>query len=234
MKKRKRCAAIIPAAGSSSRMAGTDKLFYEIDGIPIIVITLAALQTSKYIDEIIVSARESDIIEIARLCNDFGITKVSSIVKGGGTRSESVLAGINEAGKRFELLAIHDAARPLVSEEVIEDVIALATKWSAAAPAVPIKDTVKLAENNIVSKTLPRQNLYAIQTPQVFDRNLIFAALSQAVSNNTPVTDDCSAVELLGMKVVLGKGDYENIKITTIEDLLFIEAVLHNRKEEKQ
>lgn len=230
MKKRIRCAAVVPAAGMSSRMQGINKLFYEVCGMPVIVITLKALQSSELIDEIVVSARESDISDISRLCAEYGIEKATHVVEGGKTRLDSVLAGIKHTGRKHGLIAIHDAARPLVSGRIIEETITLASKWSAAAPAVPVKDTIKLASGNIVSKTLPRENLFAIQTPQVFERNLIYAALTQASEKNLSITDDCSAVELLGMKVVLSRGEYENIKITTAEDILLVDSIMRSRE----
>lgn len=229
-KKRKTCAAIIPAAGSSTRMKSYgDKLFLEISEKPVIVLTLLAFEKCEAIDEIIIPTREDMITEIKALCEKYSITKVKSIICGGSTRAESVLNGVIETKGRFDLIAIHDAARPFVSEKIISDTINAASRFGAAAPAVPVKDTVKKVEANIVVNTVPRETLSAIQTPQIFDSDLIAGALKNAVEKNYPITDDCSAVEIIGMKVFLTDGDYFNIKITTPEDMIFAEAIYKNK-----
>ncbi|MBQ5777515.1 MAG: 2-C-methyl-D-erythritol 4-phosphate cytidylyltransferase [Oscillospiraceae bacterium] len=228
-KKRKTCVAILPAAGSSSRMKQTtSKLFCNISGDPVILITLRALQNSPVIDEIIIPTRPDMFEEISNLCRENGITKMTYIIPGGATRTESVLNGVLCAGGRFDLVAIHDAARPFVSADVIGKAYEAASKYNAAAPAVPVKDTIKQTKANIVERTVPRETLSAVQTPQIFDSDLITAALTKAQNEGTPITDDCSAVEALGMRVVLTEGDYFNIKITTPEDLIFAEAIYKN------
>ncbi|MBR5543706.1 MAG: 2-C-methyl-D-erythritol 4-phosphate cytidylyltransferase [Oscillospiraceae bacterium] len=230
--KRKTCVAIVPAAGSSTRMKQCgDKLFLSVCDTPIITLTLSSLQNSPYIDEIIIPTREDLVDEIKKLCEAISLDKVKSVVSGGKTRSESVLNGIIEAGNRFDLVAIHDAARPFISQKIIADTILAAAKYNAAAPAVPLKDTVKEAESRLIKRTVPRDSIVAIQTPQVFDATLIAGALKKAVDENSPITDDCSAVEQIGMRVFLTDGDYFNIKITTPEDLIFAEAIFKNRNE---
>ncbi len=222
----KSCVAIVPAAGSSSRMQGRgDKLFAEINGIPVIARTLLLLQSSPYINEIIIPTKDDFIVSVYDICKEFSISKVSSVIRGGATRTESVLNGISHAGNKFDLIAVHDAARPFVSLELIEKVILSAAKYNAAAPAVPVKDTIKRAEGGIVKETVPRDTLFAVQTPQVFDTALITAALHKSIDEGASITDDCSAVEALGMRVVLTDGDYFNIKITTPEDLVLAEAI---------
>ncbi len=225
-KERKSCVCIVPAAGSSSRMKGVcDKVFADIGGIPVIAKTLSALEAASCIDEIIVVTR-LDLTEAVRdICSEFGITKVSEITVGGATRAESVLNGTLAAGDRFDLIAIHDAARPFPSAKLIERTVSAAKNYGAAAPAIPVKDTIKSAEGNIVSETLDRSKLFAIQTPQVFDASLIKAALDDAVKSGAPITDDCSAVERLGMRVFLTPGEDFNIKLTTPEDIIFAEAI---------
>lgn len=225
------CVAVVPAAGTASRMDGLDKLFLEINDVPIIVHTLEALSQCPDIDEIIVTTREDCIVTVAQLCKDYGITKVSKIIKGGDSRLESVLLGVRETDKSVKLIAIHDAARPFVTQRVISDTIKAARKYSAAAPAVPVKDTIKTAENGIVSKTLDRRTLFAVQTPQIFDRDLILSALSHAKEEKLVITDDCSAVEAVGMRIVLTDGDYQNIKITTPDDLVFAHAIFNSSQE---
>ena len=220
------CSAVIPAAGSSSRMGGTNKLLFELDGVPVLIRTLRVFEQSESIHEIIVVTREDEISSVKALCEQFGITKISSIVPGGSTRTESVLNGVKATNAKSDLIAIHDAARPFLNEHVLNECISAAKTYHAAAPAVPVKDTVKEAEGKIVVKTLCRDRLSAIQTPQIFTRELILAALSDAQNSGAEITDDCSAVERLGMSVFLTKGDYYNLKITTPEDLVFAKAIL--------
>ena len=232
-KKRKKCVAIIPAAGSSSRMKSHgNKLFLTLNDTPIIVLSLLAFQKCDLIDEIIIPTREDMIDEIKALCDKYALDKVTSVICGGATRAESVLKGVIEAKSRFDLIAIHDAARPFVSDKIISETICAASRFGAAAPAVPIKDTVKKSESNIVIETIPRETLSAIQTPQIFDSDLIAGALKNAVDKNLPITDDCSAAEMIGMKIYLTEGDYFNIKITTPEDMIFAEAIYKNTNQE--
>lgn len=200
-------------------------MFLEVNGIPIIVLTLLAFEKCEAIDEIIIPTREDMISEVRALCEKYSITKVTSVICGGSTRTESVLNGVIEAKSRFDLIAIHDAARPFVSNKIIFETINAASRFGAAAPAVPIKDTVKKSESNIIIETVPRETLSAIQTPQIFDSDLIAGALKNAVDKKLPITDDCSAAEMIGMKIYLTEGEYFNIKITTPEDMVFAEAI---------
>lgn len=230
--KRKTCVAIVPAAGSSSRMKEYgDKLFMGVGKTPVIALTLLALEKSPSIDKIIIPTREELIPVIQDICKVHSLNKVKSIIKGGATRAESVLKGVIEADGKFDLIAIHDAARPFVSQDIIEKTVSAAARYNAAAPAVPMKDTVKTAEGGIVIKTVPRDTLFSIQTPQIFDSALIASALQKAVEENLPITDDCSAVENIGMRVFLTQGNYFNIKITTPEDLIFAEAIASQNKQ---
>ncbi|MBE6995690.1 MAG: 2-C-methyl-D-erythritol 4-phosphate cytidylyltransferase [Ruminococcaceae bacterium] len=231
---RPRCTALVAAAGNSSRMGGINKLLQPLDGIPVLVRTLTALQLSERVDEIVVATREEDIMEISRLCHTYGITKCSKVIRGGETRVHSVLLGALEASSDTELLAVQDGARPLVTPTLIDAVIAAAERCGAAAPAIPVKDTVKLAgEDGAVEQTLDRASLRAVQTPQVFQSAILKAALQSALDQQLPVTDDCSAVEALGKTVFLIDGEEENLKITTPVDLLFAEAILQARKEQR-
>ena len=212
------CSAVIVAAGLSSRM-GLDKLLAEVGGVPVIVRCVEAFQRSPSVAEVVVVTREELVPEVARLCQDFRLDKVSKVIRGGENRTQSARLGTLEARQDTPLLAIHDGARPFVSVQVIEDAIAQAAQNGAAAPAVPVKDTIKAAENGIVTQTPDRASLYAVQTPQVFDASLIRAALQKALDDGEELTDDCAAVERLGMKVVLTRGDERNIKLTTPIDL---------------
>lgn len=226
-----RCAALVAAAGSSSRMGGVNKLLQPLDGMPVLARTLTALQMAEKVDEIIIATREEDLVEISQLCKTYGITKCTKVVRGGKTRAHSVLLAAMEADPKTDLLAVQDGARPLVTPQLIDSVIAAARRCSAAAPAVPIKDTIKqVKEGEAIEKTIDRSTLRAVQTPQVFDAELLRAALQSAIDQELPITDDCSAVELLGKTVYLVEGDETNLKITTPTDLVIAEALLRNRE----
>ena len=221
------CSVIVPAAGNARRMEGRDKILTDLGGKPVIVHTLLALQNCPYVDEIIIVTREDLMAVIGDLVRRWDCRKVSRVVRGGASRAESVWIGVNRADQRAELIGIHDGARPLVSQQVLEEVFTKAVKAGAAAPAVPVKDTIKeVDQNGVVIRTVPRETLMAVQTPQVFEASIIKAALQVAIEKNLPITDDCSAVELLGKKVLLTQGDYDNIKITTPGDLVLGEAIL--------
>ena len=227
-----RCAALVAAAGSSNRMGGVNKLLEPLDGIPVLARTLMALEQAENVHEIIVATREEDLLEISSLCKVYGISKCRKVVRGGESRVHSVMLAALEASADVEFLAVQDGARPLVRPELIDRVIEEAERCNAAAPAVPVKDTVKtVGENGEVRETLDRSVLRAVQTPQVFQANLLKAALQAALDGNIPVTDDCSAVERLGKMVYLVDGDEENIKITTPVDLILAEAILRAREE---
>ena len=226
------CTAIVAAAGSSTRMGGKDKIMLPLREEPVILHTLRALECCPYIQEIIIVTREELIVPLSRLCTDYFLSKVSKVILGGDTRTQSVRLGVIEASDKAELIAIQDGARPLVTQEVLEEAILTAARCGAAAPAIPVKDTIKRAENGIVTQTPDRSALFAVQTPQVFEADLIRAALHQAVEANVPLTDDCSAVERLGMKVTLTRGSEENIKITTPADLAVAEALLQWREKQ--
>jgi len=219
------CTAVIVAAGSSRRM-GADKLFLPMAGIPVLVRTLLQFQRCDSVDEIIVVTRDDKLVEVAEYCKQYEITKATKILQGGKERVESSAAGVFEADRHSLYIAIADGARPLVSPELISKTVEAAKKYGAAAPAVPVKDTIKTAENGLVTGTPDRSKLFAIQTPQVFSADIIKGALTKAMRENIPVTDDCSAVEAMGHPVYLVEGSYRNLKITTQEDLIVSEAYL--------
>ena len=228
---RPQCAALVAAAGSSTRMGGVNKMLEPLDGIPVLARTLMALQQAERIDEIVVATREEDLMEISGLCRTYGITKCTKVIRGGETRAHSVLLAALEASPGVKLLAVQDGARPLVTPEVIERTISAAVRCGAAAPAVPVKDTVKeVRDGGAVERTVDRTSLRAVQTPQVFDASLLKAALQDAVENRIPITDDCSAVERLGKVVFLVDGEEENLKITTPVDMILAEAILRARE----
>ena len=222
------CTAVIVAAGSSSRMNGTDKIMADLGGKPVVYYAIRAFDMNPFIAEIVVVTRQELLAPIAQLCSDHGFSKVRAVVLGGETRVHSVLNGARQA--RFEWIAVHDAARPLVPQRVITDAVKKAVEFGAAAPAIPVKDTVKMADNGAVTATPPREKLVAVQTPQVFDADLLRAALEQALKDGAPVTDDCSAVERIGMRVFLSEGAEENFKITTPSDWKLVKVWMEDER----
>ncbi len=224
------CCAVVPAGGSSTRMGGENKLLMPLDGVPVLARTLMALENAKLVDEIIVAVREQDFLPVGALCKEFGLVKPVKLVRGGDSRLRSVLAAVTECREDAAFLAVHDGARPLAEPEFIDNVISMAYRTNAAAPAVPLKDTVKIVRDGAVVSTPDRDTLRAIQTPQVFEAHLLRAALLAADSSGEPVYDDCSAVERLGKTVYLAEGSQDNIKITTPDDLFLAEAILQRRE----
>lgn len=220
----KRCGAVIVAAGSASRMGGIDKVMAPLGGTPMVARTAAAFQNCDAIAEIVIVTRPDLIRPISALCA--GMDKVRTVVAGGGSRQESVWLGLNALSEDIQLAAIHDGARPLVSNLVIDRTVRAANSYGAAAPAVPVKDTIKVVKGGLVEKTPDRATLQAVQTPQVFDFDLLRGALKQAEEEKAAVTDDCSAVERLGMKVKIVEGDERNLKVTTPMDLKIAEMLL--------
>ena len=225
-----RCSAVVPAAGSSTRMEGQDKLLLPLEEQPVLLHTLRALELCPYLAEIIVVTREDLIVPVSQLCRDFMLDKVTKVMVGGAERVLSVRIGVQEARRDAALIAIHDGARPLLSREVLEEVLKKAAVTGAAAPAIPMVDTIKRAERGVVVETMDRSSLWAVQTPQVFEASLIRAALEKAVADGETLTDDCAAVERIGMKVSLTRGDRENIKLTTPFDLMVGEAIIRQRE----
>lgn len=220
-----RVTAVLVAAGSSTRM-GFDKLSFDLGGETVLERSVRAFDECPEVDELVIvtGASSENAQRAAARCK-----KPVRLVKGGSTRAESARSGVAAAHGR--LVAVHDAARPFVSQSVIADTIAAAARCGAAAPAVPVKDTIKtVAEDGAVTGTPDRSTLRAVQTPQVFEADLLKAALQSALENEVPVTDDCSAVERLGKVVYLIDGDEENLKITTPVDLVIAEAILAERE----
>lgn len=225
------CSMVVAAAGNSSRM-GEDKLLLEIGGMPVIIRTLLAFEKCEAVDEIIVVTREDLIEKCAALCMEYGIEKANKFLIGGSDRLHSALAGVMEASEEAKLIGIHDGARPFVTGELIENVVQCAAKFDAAAPAVPVNDTIKLAADGVVEATPVRDNVFAVQTPQVFLPDIIKCALTAAAENELAITDDCSAVEELGMPVRLVTGDADNIKLTTPRDIDLGRIILRQREAE--
>ncbi len=227
-----KCSAVIVSAGLARRLGGIDKVLAPLGELPVLVHTLYAFQDCPAVNEIIVVAREDLVVEVGRLCREFNLDKVKKVIVGGQERLHSVQAGLGEVDPEAGLIAIHDGARPLVTQEIIRDTIARAALTGAAAPAIALTDTIKRTEDGIVQETVDRSSLWAVQTPQVFEAGLIKAATKKAIDDGELLTDDCGSVERLGMKVTLTSGSRENIKITTPLDLVLGEAILQARAEE--
>jgi len=220
----KKCGAVIVAAGTASRMGGIDKVMAQLKGEPMIARTVRTFQNCDAISEIVIVTRSDLIQPIADLCRD--MDKVKAVVVGGNSRQESVNLGLNALSDKMKLAAVHDGARPLISWQVIDRTVRAANTYGAAAPAIPVKDTIKVVEGYVVKNTPDRSTLRAIQTPQVFDFDMLRGALKKAELDGAQVTDDCSAVERLGLTVKIVEGDERNIKVTTPMDLKIAELLL--------
>lgn len=224
----KSCGVVIVAAGSASRMGGIDKVMAPLAGESMIARTVRAFQDCDAVKKIVVVTREDLILPITSLCS--GMSKVKAVVAGGSSRQESVHLGLNALSGEVQLVAVHDGARPLVSWELIDRVIRAANTYGAAAPAIPVKDTIKVVKGGVVEQTPDRSNLFAVQTPQVFDFDLLRGALKKVEQEQLQVTDDCSAVEQMGMRVKIVEGDERNLKVTTPMDLKIAQMLLEETK----
>ena len=233
--------AIIVAAGSSERM-GFDKLLALVSGKPVIAHTIAAFENTKCVDEIILVGRADGLGELQKVIGQ--PTKVKQIIAGGAERSDSVRAGLDQLNPKCDFVAVHDAARPLVTPEKITRVFEVCrTSGGAAALAEPINDTLKRADVDpfdsgsgqvlAVRESVDRSGIYAMQTPQVFARKLLEEAYQAVARKNVSVTDEVSAVELLGRKVMLVANHDFNFKITYPRDLPMAEFVLKQRAANK-
>ncbi len=222
----KTCGAVIVAAGTASRMGGIDKVMADLGGEPMILRTVRAFQECDPISEIVIVTREDLVEEITAMTAE--MDKVKAVVVGGKTRQESVSKGLNALSDKVKLAAIQDGARPFASWQMIDRVVRAANTYSAAAPAIPVKDTIKVVNGGVVTSTPDRKTLMAVQTPQVFDIALLRGALLKAWEDGAEVTDDCSAVERMGMSVKIVEGDERNIKITTPMDLKIAKLILED------
>ncbi len=228
--KRPRCAAVIVAAGSASRMQGIDKIMADLCGIPVVVHTIRAFEKSPVIDEIVVVVRKDRAEEMKAMLEPYRLTKVTAVVPGGEDRMASVNAGLKAVSGKMSLVAIQDGARPMVTQEIIYDAVKAAGHCQAAAPGVPVKDTIKVVgKDGKVDSTPQRDSLRAVQTPQVFDKDLLRAAWKKAGVEKKSYTDDCGAMEGMGMRVYMTEGSEENLKITTPFDLKVAELIMKGR-----
>ena len=226
-------AAVILAAGDSKRMGNINKLFYQVGGIPVLAHTLIAYQKAPLIREIVVVAKPEDFGKIQELKRKYGISKLTQLANGGETRQESAKNGIEKLGKDVKYVAIADGARCLTTPTQITKVCLSAYRQMAACAAHKVTDTVKRATVlHNTTETIDRSDLWEMQTPQVFNTALYQAAMIRAEENKLAATDDATLIEGLGYRVHLIECGIGNIKITTVEDIPFAEAILayRNRK----
>ncbi len=224
--------AIIAAGGSGKRMKTEDgKLFLELGGFPILLLTLSVFDNCDIINEIILPVPLDEIQKAKELTERAGLKKVRHIIQGGATRQASVYNGLKVVSSDADIIMIHDGARPFVSREMILDAVSETRAHRAVIVGMPVKDTIKLVnDERLVSNTLDRDLLWQVQTPQVFEASLIKEAYERAEKLGITATDDARLVERLGEKVKMINGSYENIKITTKEDLILGEAILSSRQ----
>jgi 2-C-methyl-D-erythritol 4-phosphate cytidylyltransferase len=215
--------AIIAAAGESRRMSGIDKVFAPLAGRPALSYVLDAFEKCESISQIVVVVSKANMVRCREIIAEEKYSKPIEVCAGGKRRQDSVAMGLAKLDK-CDWVVIHDGARPLLTKALIEGGLEAAKETWAAVAAVPVTDTIKTAgDDRIVRQTPPRQNLWAVQTPQVFRVDIIYRAYQKAKGD---ATDDASLVEKLGYKVKLYMGAYDNIKITTTNDMLIAEALL--------
>ena len=223
------CSAVLVAAGSGERM-GSDKLFLDLGGVPVLLRALQPFQDSECVDEIIIVTRTEKLSEVSDLCHENGFTKVSKVVSGGATRTESALAGVSEVDSKCKLIAIHDAARPFITTDLITSLVECAAQYLGAVPAIRCTDTIRIVDDEgVITGDTDRNYAVQIQTPQVFDADIIKGALSYAVTHDIALTDDSSAAKMMGVKVHTVPGDPDNIKLTVPDDLVKGAAILKSR-----
>jgi 2-C-methyl-D-erythritol 4-phosphate cytidylyltransferase len=219
---------VIPAAGQGKRMkAGKNKLFIELSGIPIIVYTLRVFEEDPDCRGIILSINPAEKDYFNQLIAAYGLKKVKKLVMGGKERQQSVYNGLQHAEE--DIILVHDGARPFINLGQISELTAAASLHGGAVIAVPVKDTIKKAANKKVLETVERSSLWAVQTPQAFRVSILKSAYEQAEAEGFLGTDDASLLERINEQVVIIEGNYDNIKITTQEDLYFAEAILHKQ-----
>ncbi|MDO5715027.1 MAG: 2-C-methyl-D-erythritol 4-phosphate cytidylyltransferase [Tissierellia bacterium] len=220
--------AFIAAAGMGKRMnLGFNKQFLTIKKKPILAHTIKKIESCKYVDFILLIVKETDIPYVGYIIHKYPIRKPYKIVYGGKERQDSIYNGLMNCPKETDIILTHDGARPFVSVEKINEAIEQVSETGACVLANPVKDTIKVSYNgDTVNYTPNRKNLYQVQTPQVFYSDILLRAYEQAYQEDYYGTDDCSLVEKTGVKVKLINNSYDNIKITTREDLVFAKAIL--------
>ena len=220
--------AIIAAAGRGARMGkGMNKVFISLAKRPLLSYTLEVFEKCGAIDDIVLVVGKDDLERARSLVDEYKYLKIREIVAGGTERQDSIANALKRVSAQTGWIVVHDGARPFLDQDLLVRSVAEARQWGAAGVAVPVKDTIKIADDKgFIAETPDRSRLWAMQTPQVFSRTILERAYRHCEETGTKVTDDAALVESLGVKVKLLKGDYRNIKITTPEDLLFAKAIL--------
>ncbi len=228
--------AIIPAGGAGKRLGlEVAKQYLLLDSLPVLVHTLRVFQMTEMVSAVVLVVPKEDEASVQKqIVEKYGLTKVISIVAGGRERQDSVRNGLQAVPGTCDVVIVHDGVRPFVTPDMVRRVVAAAAEYGAASIGVPAKDTIKeTTVENIVTTTLPRQNLWQTQTPQAFRYDVLCRAYAEAQRDHFYGTDDASLVERTGVKVRMVNGSHENIKITTPEDLLMAEALMVNKRKEK-
>ena len=219
---------IIAAGGKGTRIgAGKNKVFLKLLDKEVLYYTISAFENNKNIDDIIVVTAEADIGDCEKLINRYNFTKIAKIIKGGKTRQESVIKGLRECDG--DIVLIHDGARAFVTDTEIDNTISDCIKYGAAAAGVKCKDTLKISSGGFIKETVDRENTYLIQTPQAFQRKEILSLHEKAFAEGLEATDDCMIAEHYGVKIKISEGSYDNIKLTTPEDMIIGESILKER-----
>ncbi|MBQ5312140.1 MAG: 2-C-methyl-D-erythritol 4-phosphate cytidylyltransferase [Oscillospiraceae bacterium] len=219
---------ILAAAGNAERMNGIHKQLAMLRGKPVIAYSMLVFERIEEVSEIIVAARQCDWDIISNIAEENGISKFAGCTDGGETRQQSVINAVSRISADTQLIAVHDAARPLIKAEYIKDCIAAADEYGGAVLGVPVKDTIKTVTDGMVSGTPDRSTLYITQTPQIFRRDAYLEGIKNAEANGLDFTDDCQLVEAVGARVRMVPSDYTNIKITTPEDMSLAETIMSN------
>ncbi|MDR7080425.1 2-C-methyl-D-erythritol 4-phosphate cytidylyltransferase [Neobacillus niacini] len=221
---------IIPAAGQGKRMgAGKNKLLLELNNIPIFIHSLKVFDQDELCEGIILAISPQDEVEFKLLLKQYKVKKVLGLVPGGKERQDSIYNALKTV-KTDGIILVHDAARPFILKEHIHRLVDTAQKTGAAIIGVPAKDTMKTVRDNVVTATVERSSLWAVQTPQAFRFSILFKSYEQAEKDSFIGTDDSSLVERIPHPVTMIEGDYDNIKLTTQEDLFFAEAIVKKRQ----
>lgn len=229
----KKVSVVIAAAGLSSRMkTKVNKQFLNINSKPVLAHTLEAFSNCEEVDEIVLVTQEIELENCKKnIVEKYSIGKIKEIVIGGATREESVYNGLKKVSADTDIIISHDGARPFIKENHIIESIRVALDTGACILGVPVKDTIKVVEAGSVERTPKRDRLWAIQTPQTFKKNIIIEAYENAKRLGLSGTDDSSLVEYMGLDVKIIMGDYNNIKITTLEDMLIANSIVNNQEE---
>ncbi len=221
--------AIIVCGGSSSRMNGVNKLLLPLGNTNVAGRSMLAFEQCPEVGDIVVVCRERDRKELENTAEKLGIAKLRGFAEGGGTRQESVFSGLKKISPETSLIAVHDGARPLVKPEQIVRTARDAEVFGAAVLGVSVKDTIKVVNDGLITDTPYRPSLYITQTPQIFKRRIYFEAVDFALEHGLDFTDDCQLAEAIGVKVCMTEGGYENIKITTPEDIKIANLLLEEQ-----